>query len=63
MLEMKKSYTLYLDEELIKRLEEEKKNSGVSPSWRINKLVKERYEEMDKNKSKVKGGTNQKWEK
>ena len=47
---MKKSYTLYIDEELIKKLEKEKKETGVSPSWRVNDLVEKRYKEKEEKK-------------
>lgn len=46
---MKKGYTLYVDEELIEKLEKEKKETGVSPSWRVNDMIK-KYLENQKRK-------------
>ena len=45
---MKKIYSFYLDEEIIKKLEDEKWKTRKSVSYIINKILKKRY--------KLKGG-------
>jgi len=54
---MKKGYSLYLDEEIIKALEDEKWKTRKSTSYIVNEILKKRYNLKKENKTiKLKGG-------
>ena len=48
---MKKGYSLYLDEEVIKALEDEKWKTRKSTSFIVNELLKKKYNIKGKKKN------------
>lgn len=45
---MKKPYSLSLDEEVIEKLEQEKIEKRLSPSWMVNELLRRKYKLNEK---------------